>query len=229
MLSIDTPSIDILHDMSSFIDEPIADSSILPAYLISKMTREHVTVALGGDGGDELYGGYLHYQHTLRAMARLGWLPTKALASVAQFASRLPAGIRGRNWLTALRGGPSLSRVWGTPFFDLRLRRRLFSPAVLDELGDNFDAPEQRSLALANKFQDPIDSMSRMDFNQLLPDDYLVKVDRASMANSLEVRTPFLDHRLVEHALVRFLHFEVLDYGTASYKNYGYQSLTFGF
>jgi len=200
VISIEAPSLDLLDTLAPFIDEPIADSSILPSFLVSRMTRQHVTVALGGDGGDELYGGYRHYQNALRDQARLGWMPTTALRLGAKLASTLPAGIPGRNRLSALRGGPSQSSIWGTPYFDLSLRRRLLTPAALAELGDTLDAPERRSLALYRQAQEPVDGLTRMDFQQVLPDDYLVKVDRASMANSLEVRTPFLDHRLVEHA-----------------------------
>jgi asparagine synthase (glutamine-hydrolysing) len=200
VLSIEAPSLDLLDTLAPFIDEPIADSSILPSFLVSRMTRQHVTVALGGDGGDELYGGYRHYQNALRDQARLGWVPTAALRLGAKLAATLPAGIPGRNRLSALRGGPAQSSIWGTPYFDLTLRRRLLTPEVLSELGATLDAPERRSLALCRQAQDPVDGLMRMDFQQVMPDDYLVKVDRASMANSLEVRTPFLDHRLVEHA-----------------------------
>ena len=200
VLPITAPTLEVLDDLAPFIDEPIADSSILPTFLISRLTRQHVTVALGGDGGDELYGGYRHYQNALRDQARLGWVPTPALRLVAQLAVALPAGIPGRNRIASLRGGPGQSSLWGSPYFDLTLRRSLFTSEVLGELGDTLDAPEQRSLALYRQSQNPVDALTRMDFQQVLPDDYLVKVDRASMANSLEVRTPFLDHRLVEHA-----------------------------
>lgn len=118
----------------------------------------------------------------------------------ARLAATLPAGIPGRNRVSALRGGPAQSSIWGTPYFDVSLRRRLLTPYALAELGEELDAPERRSLALFQQAQDPIDALTRMDFQQVLADDFLVKVDRASMANSLEVRTPFLDHRLVEHA-----------------------------
>ncbi len=200
VLPIEAPSLDVLDTLAPFIDEPIADSSILPSFLVSRMTRQHVTVALGGDGGDELYGGYQHYQNALRDQARRGWVPMAVLRVGARLAATLPAGIPGRNRVSALRGGPAQSSIWGTPYFDVSLRRRLLTPYALAELGEELDAPERRSLALFQQAQDPIDALTRMDFQQVLADDFLVKVDRASMANSLEVRTPFLDHRLVEHA-----------------------------
>lgn len=200
VLPIEAPSLEVLDDLAPFIDEPIADSSILPTFLISRLTRQHVSVALGGDGGDELFGGYRHYQNVLQDQARLGWVPEPALRLAGQLAATLPAGIHGRNRVASLHGGPGQSSIWGTPYFDLTLRRRLLTPEVLAELSDTLDAPEQRSLALYRQGRDPVDALTRMDFQQVLPDDYLVKVDRASMANSLEVRTPFLDHRLVEHA-----------------------------
>jgi len=200
VLPIEAPSLDLLDELAPFIDEPIADSSILPTFLVSRMTRQHVTVALGGDGGDELYGGYRHYQNALLDEARLGWLPNPIQSLAAKLAATLPAGIKGRNRVASLRGGAGQSSIWGSPYFDLNLRRRLLSPDVLAELGDGLDAPEQRSLALYHQGKNSVDSLTRMDFQQVLPDDFLVKVDRASMANSLEVRTPFLDHRLVEHA-----------------------------
>ena len=200
MLPIEAPSLDLLDELAPFIDEPIADSSILPTFLVSRMTRQHVTVALGGDGGDELYGGYRHYQNAVLDQARMGWLPNSMLSLAAKLAAMLPAGIRGRNRVASLRGGLAQSSVWGSPYFDLTLRRRLLSPDVLAELGNGLDAPEQRSLALFQQGKDSVDALMRRDFQQVLPDDFLVKVDRASMANSLEVRTPFLDHRLVEHA-----------------------------
>lgn len=200
VLPIEAPSLDLLDDLAPFIDEPIADSSILPSFLVSRLTRQHVTVALGGDGGDELFGGYPHYQTALRDSARLGWLPSPAFKSASAVAARLPAGLPGRNRIAALRGGPMQSHIWGTPYFDLALRRRLLTPDVLAALGDQLDAPERRRLALYSQARNPVDALTRLDFQQVLADDYLVKVDRASMVNSLEVRTPFLDHRLVEYA-----------------------------
>jgi len=200
VLPIEQPSLGLLDELAPFVDEPIADSSILPAFLISRLTRRHVTVALGGDGGDELYGGYRHYQAALCDRAQLGWLPKPALRLAAHFAAVLPAGIRGRNRVASLRAGPEQAQIWGSSYFDIELRRRILAPDALAVLGPDLDAPERRSLALFGKHQDSVDALTRLDFQQVLPDDFLVKVDRASMANSLEVRAPFLDYRVVEHA-----------------------------
>ena len=199
-LQIEKPSLDLLEELAPFIDEPIADSSILPSFLISRLTRQHVTVALGGDGGDELFGGYQHYQNILRDVTLFNWIPGFALSYMSALAARLPAGVRGRNRIASFHNGPQQSGIWGTPYFDLDLRRRLLRPEIIDVLGDGLCAPEYRSIPFLKNSTDLIDSLTRMDFLQLLPDDYLVKVDRASMANSLEVRTPFLDHRLIEFA-----------------------------
>ena len=200
ILPMDMPSLDQLDELKSFIDEPIADSSILPTFMISRMIRKHVTVALGGDGGDELYGGYHHYQKALRSQSYLGLIPISLLKSCGRLASFLPAGTKGRNLISSLVGGPLQRNIWGTPYFDLTLRKRLLKKEVLEELGDEIETPEQKSLELFQKGLDPIDKLTRMDFEQMLPDDFLVKVDRASMANSLEVRLPFLDHNIIEHA-----------------------------
>jgi asparagine synthase (glutamine-hydrolysing) len=203
VLDIDKLSLEILDDFAQFIDEPIADSSVLPSYMVSRLTRQHVTVALGGDGGDELFGGYHHYQNILRSTKSLGHIPVSALNVVSRIAARLPAGIRGRNWLSSQRGGPAESGVWGSPYFDISLRRLLLNPDVVKQLKGGVELPEYRSLALLQNSDGLVDGLTRQDFQQLLPDDYLVKVDRASMANSLEVRTPFLDHNLVEFAFSR--------------------------
>jgi asparagine synthase (glutamine-hydrolysing) len=90
--------------------------------------------------------------------------------------------------------------LWGRPYFACRLRQRLLNPALLRELGADLEAPERFLLARFAAGSGPLDSMTRTHFGSILPDDFLVKVDRASMAHSLEVRAPFLDHRLIEFA-----------------------------
>lgn len=200
ILQVEKPSLDIIEDLKSYIDEPIADSSIIPSYLISRLTRQHVTVALGGDGGDELFGGYGYYQTILRDAARLGWVSQPLMAIIARIAEQLPAGVRGRNKLLSLRYGPALQNCWGTPYFDVNLRKKLLKADVLSALGTEICAPELLNISTVVNSTDLIDGLTRADFNQILTDDFLVKVDRASMANSLEVRTPYLDHRLIEFA-----------------------------
>ena len=90
--------------------------------------------------------------------------------------------------------------IWGSPYFDTFLRRRILSEDIANSLGSELDAPERWLLDLYKKGSDPVDSMTRTHFGSILPDDFLVKVDRASMSHGLEIRTPFLDYRLVEFA-----------------------------
>ena len=200
VLEVLKPSIDFLDELDSFVDEPIADSSLIPAFMVSRLTREHVTVALGGDGGDELFGGYTDYPTSLADQRRLGWLPIPMIKAAGTLASLLPAGVKGRNRLASLQGGPLQQMIWGSPYFDVALRKRIFTQSQLQELGTQLDAPERWLLGLYQQGRDPVDSMTRVHFGSILPDDFLVKVDRASMANSLEMRSPFLDYRLVEYA-----------------------------
>ena len=197
-LPLDKSSFNLLDGLAPYIDEPIADSSILPAWLVFGMTRKSVTVALGGDGGDELFGGYSSYKTVMTDLRRFGYLSNGVLGALSAIASHLPAGLSGRNKLASLSHGPLYQFVYGTPYFDLTLRNRLLKNS--NNLGININAPEQYLTRLLNIGSDPVDRMTRADFMSVLPDDFLVKVDRASMANSLEVRAPMLDHRLIEFA-----------------------------
>ena len=203
VLPLGEASLNLLDGLAPLIDEPIADSSILPAWLVFGLARQQVTVALGGDGGDALFGGYGDYTTSLADARRWGWVPTALLRGSAAAASALPAGVRGRNRLASLRGGALQQMIWGRPYFDLALRRRILRPSATEALGAKLDAPEQFLLGLHGQGTDAVDAMTRTHFGSILPDDFLVKVDRASMAHSLEVRAPLLDHRLVEFAFGR--------------------------
>jgi asparagine synthase (glutamine-hydrolysing) len=200
VLEVPAPSLDTLTEYSPFIDEPLADSSLLPSYMVSKLTAQHVKVALGGDGGDELFGGYGDYTQAFADQRRIGWIPPLVIAAIGKLAGKLPAGIRGRNRLYALQGGADQAMIWGSPYFDLALRNRLLSSNHLQELGEDIASPENWLLSLYSMGQDSLDKMTRTHFGSILPDDFLVKVDRTSMANSLELRAPFLDYRLIEFA-----------------------------
>lgn len=202
-LALENTGLDALDEIAPFIDEPIADSSLIPTFLVSRLTRQHVTVALGGDGGDELFGGYNDYPASLADQHRLSWLPQSTLAFAAHVASWLPAGVRGRNRIASLRGGPLQQMIWGRPYFDIALRQRILSRDTLAALGGDLDAPERFLLGLYETGSDAVDRMTRTHFGSILPDDFLVKVDRMSMAVSLEMRSPLLDHRLVEFAFGR--------------------------
>lgn len=215
ILEIPRPSLHVLDEIAPFVDEPIADSSLIPSFIVSKLTRQYVTVALGGDGGDELFGGYSDYPTSLSDQRRFGWVPRPLLSSLARSAARLPAGIKGRNRVASWRGGPLQQMIWGSPYFDVTLRKRLFTSDYLASGGTELDEPEQWLLSLFKTGRDPVDSMTRTHFGSILPDDFLVKVDRASMANSLEMRTPFLDYRLIEFAFGRIpSHWKVLGHKT---------------
>jgi len=153
-------------------------------------------VALGGDGGDELFGGYGHYSRLLWMQGRLGLIPRPVRKGIAVAAEKLlPMGFKGRNWLQGL--GVDLDN--GLPliasYFDAATRRRLLTAQT------NWHAQAEAVLTGRIPVQpDLLQRATRMDFVNYLAEDILVKVDRASMLNSLEVRAPLLDYRLIEFA-----------------------------
>jgi len=189
-------TVDLLPLLARQFDEPIVDSSMIPTYLVSRLVRGRCTVVLGGDGGDELFGGYEHYDRLLWMQKRLGQVPRGLRLSVAKAAEIwLPVGFKGRSWLRGL--GADLTR--GLPliasFFDQRTRRRLMAGHSFWKLVAE-DIRAQR----IPEGEDLLQRATRMDFENYLAEDILVKVDRASMLNSLEVRAPLLDYRLIEFA-----------------------------
>jgi len=188
-------TVDLLPLLARGYDEPMADSSMIPTYLVSKLVREHCTVALGGDGGDELFAGYPHYSRLLWLQQRLGPVPLALRRAAAGAADRLPIGFRGRNWLQGLGADLRSGLPLIFSLFDRDARRRLMRPQgawALAAEGIRADGVPASA--------DLLQRATRMDFGNYLAEDILVKVDRASMLNSLEVRAPLLDHRLIEFA-----------------------------
>lgn len=187
---------DLLPRLASQLDEPIADSSMIPTFLVSQLVRQHCTVALGGDGGDELFGGYGHYSRLQWMQKRLGFLPYHMRSGVALAAEKLlPVGLKGRYWLQGL--GADLDKclpLVGT-YFDATTRGRLLAA----QLGWRAQAEDVLRSRLPIH-PDLLQRATRMDFSNYLAEDILVKVDRASMLNSLELRAPILDYRLIEFA-----------------------------
>jgi asparagine synthase (glutamine-hydrolysing) len=182
--------------MASLYDEPFGDSSSIPTYLVSRMARRHVTVALSGDGGDELFGGYHRYFLGHRVTEHVASVPQRMrrpLGTLLRMASRLPSK---QNFRARLRGlGDAL--VIDDPI-------TLFEQQVAADMIRVIDAAARPAQLTARarwpRLDDPAALMMYLDAMSYLPDDILAKVDRASMAVSLEVREPLLDHRLVELA-----------------------------
>lgn len=189
-------NIDLLPTLAKHFDEPLADSSMIPTFLVSKLVREHCTVALGGDGGDELFGGYGHYSRLLwmkKYLTLIPFLMRRAVGSLS--ANILPIGFKGRNWLGAL----NIDLASGLPLiasnFDRKTRIQLV-PSL-----KNFKTSEEDIFTnYIPQNEDLLQRATRMDFKNYLAEDILVKVDRASMANSLEMRAPMLDYRMIEFA-----------------------------
>ncbi|WP_017302662.1 asparagine synthase (glutamine-hydrolyzing) [Spirulina subsalsa] len=187
---------DLLPVLAHQFDEPMVDSSMFPTWLVSHLVRQHCTVALGGDGGDELFGGYEHYSRLLWMQDKLAHLPYFVRRNTAHMAEKLlPVGVKGRNYLQGLDVDINSSLPLIASYFDRTTRRNL-----LRSYGEaTFVAESIREARIPGE-TDLLQRATRMDFHNYLAEDILVKVDRASMLNSLEVRAPFLDYRLIEFA-----------------------------
>jgi asparagine synthase (glutamine-hydrolysing) len=189
-----------LPEMIRQFDEPLADSSLLPTFAISRLTRQHVTVALGGDGGDELFGGYSIYGQTLRLAKLSARVPRGVRNITGRLAlAALPVGWRGRNLMASLRRDLRYQHVTATSVFGEYDRLRLVSGEVRERIGDAIGEPEMVRYARISS-SDPLDWMTRSDFASYLPGDILAKVDRASMRVALEMRSPWLDRQVMEFA-----------------------------
>jgi asparagine synthase (glutamine-hydrolysing) len=188
--------VDLIHGLARQFDEPIVDSSMLPTFLLSQLVSQKCSVALGGDGGDELFGGYHHYKRLLWMQKRFGRIPHPVRRGLSLAAEHLlPVGFKGRNWLMALsedlqNGLPQIAY-----YFDASTRQRLMSAQTgwhtLAESVWKDRVPVHPDL---------LQRSTRMDFQNYLAEDIMVKVDRASMLNSLEIRAPMLDLNLIEFA-----------------------------
>ncbi len=196
-------AMEVLPDLVRHYGEPYADSSALPTYYLTKMTRQHVTVALDGDGGDEVFAGYERYD-AARFAAILDRIPRPMRVAVAAGARILPDSPSARSPLRRIRRFLGAAPVAPGPRY-LRWLGVFDEEALEDVLDPDFDhGPrangEVPGMAIGLDRADPVRAAQTIDLLLYLPDDLLVKMDIASMANSLEVRCPFLDHELVEFA-----------------------------
>jgi asparagine synthase (glutamine-hydrolysing) len=193
-LVAESTSMDLLPYLAERSGEPIADYSMIPMYQLSKVTRQHVTVALGGDGGDELFGGYPHYNWLQVIQTLHAYVPSMGWPIVHALAEKLPVGLRGRQHLLGISKNLDDSLTSINQLFDSKTRLKLLDT---QECSNGF-SPEKFKREFVNSKQTVLRKASLLDFQTYLVDDILAKIDRASMLNSLEVRAPFLDHRLVE-------------------------------
>ncbi len=177
-------------------DDPVADPAAISLYFVARMARKKVAVTLSGEGADEVFGGYGIY-HEPKSLAPLTWLPSPLLEMIGRGAHRIPGGIPGRNYL--MRAATPLrerflgnARIFSEEDKKLLLKRSASPPArcITDPLYDE-----------AKRYgYDDVTAMQHIDLHTWMVGDILVKADRMSMANSLELRTPFLDHHVFEFA-----------------------------
>jgi len=196
-----TPQIcDIINDLVWHFDEPFADPSAIPTFMVSKLARDHVTVALSGDGGDELFAGYTHYvvQESRRAFSAA--LPKALREGVMRPLSyRLPHGAWGRNYLHNISLDPIDRYLDSLSYFTELNKESLYTSDFRRQLhAKNWVARSFRDYAARVKTNEPLDQLLYIDGKSYLPGDILTKVDRMSMATSLEVRVPLLDHKLID-------------------------------
>jgi asparagine synthase (glutamine-hydrolysing) len=197
-----TPEVcQLVDELILHFDEPFADQSSIPTYLVSKLAREHVKVVLSGDGGDELFAGYTRYavERRRNLFARLprflrrGFLPPVS--------RRLPHGARGRNFIHNVALDATERYIDNVSVFNDLAKPALYTADFRRALAGS-ESPAARFRAVAERCPSgyPLARMLYLDSKTYLPGDILTKVDRMSMAVSLEARVPLLDHRLIEFA-----------------------------
>jgi len=197
--------VDMLPRLVWHYSEPFADSSAIPTYCLAQMTREHVTVALNGDGGDEIFAGYGRYgeacRHSLRRV-----LPGRACDSLGALINLLPDGTYGglasrlKRYLRFISDRPEERYLQGLCRFNEALKTEMYSREFRRATGFCAAPALIRNLYAAACGPTFLDRTLYVDLRSYLPEDLLVKVDIASMAHGLEARSPFLDHRLIEFA-----------------------------
>jgi asparagine synthase (glutamine-hydrolysing) len=196
-----TPDIcSVVDELVWHFDEPFADSSSIPTYMVSKLAREHVKVVLSGDGGDELFAGYTRYAID-RQRSGFARLPRFVREGVMQRAARrLPHGARGRNFIHDVAFDDLDRYLESVSVFTRLNKASLYTEDFRRSLNGGAGRPAEmfRAHAARSGSADPLDALLYLDSKTYLPGDILTKVDRMSMAASLEARVPLLDHKLIE-------------------------------
>jgi asparagine synthase (glutamine-hydrolysing) len=205
-LIVKAPVADILPRLIWHYDEPFGDASAVPSYAIAELTRQHVTVVLNGDGGDENFAGYTRHvtDHFIRRLS--GLLPWWGWSSLDAVFRHLPGSMRQHFTLAKLARlaevmtmSPAFRYGHWSSQFPPAMRQHLYTEAFQADLANSDPESYFAEAFAASDAQDGIDAALDADVNLYLPDDLLVKMDRATMAHSLEARSPLLDHVLMEY------------------------------
>jgi asparagine synthase (glutamine-hydrolysing) len=199
-----TPEIcEIVDELVWHFDEPFADSSAIPTYMVSKLAREHVKVVLSGDGGDELFGGYTRYALDQKRNG-FGRIPKMVREGIMQPLGRqLPHGAWGRNYVHNVALEPLDRYIEDVSVFTRLNKPLLYTPDFRARLHESTAAARFREHAAHSRADNSLDPLLYLDSKTYLPGDILTKVDRMSMAVSLESRVPLLDHKLIEFVCTR--------------------------
>jgi asparagine synthase (glutamine-hydrolysing) len=185
----------VLPELAWAYDEPFADSSMLPTYYVSKLAGEHVTVALTGDGGDEIFGGYSRYEHELS----INRIPAFMRSLLGYSSMLMPDGMRGKKRILNMSRDLSTRYLYSSKLFPEGSRPAMYDREYFAHVHDHNPFERQTSEFCAVSQLDAMAQMQYVDVRTYLADDILVKVDKASMYNSLETRAPLLDQHLVEY------------------------------
>lgn len=204
-LSVDTAA-DLISEIGQWLDEPMSDGSLIPTYLLSRFVRKHVTVALGGDGGDEIFAGYpMYYGHkmarvydSIPSFVRAGMIEP-VVKSLPVSTKNLSFDYKAKRFVAASKYDLVTRHHSWFGSFSLDDQTGLLTESVKDLT--RYDVyQDAKDLLKICDAEEQIEQMQFLDMNFYLAEDILTKVDRASMAVSLEVRAPFLDHRVAEFA-----------------------------
>lgn len=196
-LVLEPDALSIIDDIVWHLDEPLGDASCIPTYMVSKLAARHVKVVLSGDGGDEMFAGYDKY--VVEANDRRVRLPSPLRAALRMAARLMPIGMKGRNFIHHYSLTGTERYLDSTVIFPDDDIKTLLRAEALEMAGNSWDRQWERD-ALLRRDNDWLSGAQYIDIKSYLPLDILTKVDRMSMAHSIEAREPLLDHKLVEFA-----------------------------
>jgi asparagine synthase (glutamine-hydrolysing) len=199
-LVVNPQAVQLAERLATHFDEPIGDPSAIPTYLVSQLARESVTVALSGDGGDELFAGYSRYREARRQRV-WDWVPSSLRQGILlPLSRRMPSSAYGKRYLHRAALPDGLARYFECSVLPYSIKEQLVSKEFADQVGSLQSTKELcRNLSNGRKHA-LLEQLLYLDATTELPADILTKVDRMSMAHSLEVRVPLLDHVFVEYA-----------------------------